>query len=45
VSGSAHRVGFSEPAYGVWYILDFFVDIYFWIDLVLNFFTVGLSMQ
>ena len=34
-----YRVGFREPAYGVWYIIDFFVDVYFWIDLLLNFFT------
>lgn len=34
-----YRVGFREPAYGVWYIVEFFVDVYFWIDLSLNFFT------
>ena len=25
-----YRVGFREPAYGIWYIVEFFVDIYFW---------------
>lgn len=34
-----YRVGFKEPSYGIWYILEFFVDIYFWIDLFLEFFT------
>ena len=34
-----YRIGFSEPSYGVWYMIDFFIDMYFYIDMVLNFFT------
>lgn len=34
-----YRIGFSEPSYGAWYIIDFFIDMYFYIDMVLNFFT------
>jgi len=34
-----YRLGFSEPSYGAWYVADFFVDIYFYVDMVFNFFT------
>ena len=34
-----YRLGFSEPSYGAWYVVDFFVDIYFYVDMVFNFFT------
>ena len=34
-----YRIGFSEPSYGAWYMVDFFIDMYFYIDMVLNFFT------
>jgi len=34
-----YRIGFSEPSYGAWYMIDFFIDMYFYIDMVLNFFT------
>ena len=34
-----YRLGFSEPSYGPWYVADFFVDIYFYVDMVFNFFT------
>ena len=34
-----YRIGFSEPSYGLWYVADFLVDIYFYIDMFFNFFT------
>ena len=34
-----YRMGFDADAYGGWYVLEFFVDLYFWIDLCLGFFT------
>lgn len=34
-----YRVGFSEPAYGIWYVADFCIDMYFYVDVLLNFFT------
>eukprot|EP00218_Dolichomastix_sp_CCMP3274_P012215 CAMPEP_0170135336 /NCGR_PEP_ID=MMETSP0033_2-20121228/2426_1 /TAXON_ID=195969 /ORGANISM="Dolichomastix tenuilepis, Strain CCMP3274" /LENGTH=714 /DNA_ID=CAMNT_0010370935 /DNA_START=50 /DNA_END=2194 /DNA_ORIENTATION=- len=34
-----YRVAYSEPAYGVEFWFEFLIDIYFYIDLVLNFFT------
>ena len=34
-----YRIGFSEPSYGIWYVVDFLVDIYFYIDMFFNFFT------
>ena len=34
-----YRIGFSEPSYGVWYIADFFIDMYFYVDMAFNFFT------
>lgn len=33
------RVGLDEPAMGGWFIVDLLVDLYFWIDILLNFFT------
>lgn len=32
-------IGFSELLYGLWYVVDFLVDIYFYIDMFFNFFT------
>ena len=34
-----YRLGFSELSYGWWYAIDFIVDMYFYIDMVFNFFT------
>ena len=34
-----YREAFGWTAYGGWYILEFFVDVYFWIDLIMGFFT------
>lgn len=34
-----YRMGFDADAYGVWYVLEFLVDLYFWVDLVFGFFT------
>ena len=34
-----YRMGFDADAYGGWYVLEFFVDLYFWVDLALGFFT------
>ena len=34
-----HSVGFDQPAWGVWYAVELLVDLYFYVDLVLNFFT------
>ena len=34
-----YRIGFSELSYGWWYAIDFVVDMYFYIDMVFNFFT------
>jgi len=31
------RVGFSIQAFGAGYVLDLFVDIYFWLDIIVNF--------
>ena len=28
-----------RTSYGAWYVVDFFVDIYFYVDMVFNFFT------
>ena len=34
-----YRMGFDADAYGGWYVLEFLVDLYFWVDLVFGFFT------
>tara|TARA_B110000977_G_scaffold184355_1_gene247946 strand:+ start:324 stop:2627 length:2304 start_codon:yes stop_codon:yes gene_type:complete len=34
-----YRMGFDADAYGGWYVLEFLVDLYFWIDLSFGFFT------
>ena len=34
-----YRVAFNASAYGPFFWLEFLIDLYFWIDLVLNFFT------
>ena len=31
-----YRVGFNEAAYGIWYVIDFFVDVYFWVGGVVK---------
>ena len=33
------RVGLDEPAMFVWFMVDLLIDLYFWIDIVLNFLT------
>eukprot|EP00854_Cymbomonas_tetramitiformis_P007148 gene7148-8525_t len=33
------RVGFEHPATGAWFYFDFCIDLYFFVDLVLNFLT------
>ena len=33
------RVGLKQPAEGGWYVLDLIIDLYFYVDVVLNFVT------
>ena len=33
------RVGYRQPAEGAWYVVDLLIDIYFYVDVVLNFHT------
>ena len=33
------RVGYRQPAEGGWYVVDLLIDIYFYVDVVLNFHT------
>ena len=33
------RVGYKQPAEGGWYVLDLIIDLYFYVDIVLNFCT------
>ena len=33
------RVGYKQPAEGGWYVLDLIIDLYFYLDIVLNFCT------
>ena len=33
-----YRISFNVDAYGPWYLLEFLIDVYFWIDLILGFF-------
>ena len=33
-----YRFSFDVYAYGGWYLLEFLIDVYFWIDLILGFF-------
>ena len=33
------RVGYRQPAESGWYVLDLLIDLYFYVDVVLNFYT------